>query len=80
MFASLMFVRKQGDKAIVVGVLNSKDIACLESECQFVVSGITEDDVVKLCIHSITKRDVKECARGMSIDGLLTSPIWQTSE
>lgn len=64
---------------IVAGIIAVDDIFPLEGECQYVIVGETQDIVetkfVNLNIIESTKIKVKE--KGLTIDGMLLSPIWR---
>lgn len=70
-----MFVRKVGNKIILLGVIDNKEE--LKNEVQYEFYGTVTDLGFSLTTTG-TIIDVKEIARGNTPDGLLTEPIWKT--
>lgn len=72
-----IFVRRTGavingkEAYIISGIvsLNEVEKAQLKSEHQYIIKGAD--------IHPGFERDLTDFARGKSIDGILTSPIWK---
>jgi hypothetical protein len=83
MITGQLFIRDTDGKApglarphrlvIVAGILAVPLDSPLKGEHQYRVCGLTGDTLV-VDLHG---RDLTEEARGVTIDGLLTSPIWR---
>ena len=77
--AGLMFVRKIGEMTILTSVVKSESVPNLKSEHQHVITGKDNKDFISLHVDSKNSIDIKEFAKGLSVDGLLGSFIWRTN-
>jgi hypothetical protein len=70
----LMFVRNVGKKTILTAIIDSDE--SLKNETQYEFSGSIDEMGLNLRTTGLTV-NVKEKARGHSIDGILQLPIWR---
>ncbi len=72
----LMFVRKEGNKAVLVGVIDTKKELKNESQYEF-IGKVRADGTFS--IQTTGKIiDIQKEAEGNGIDGVLQLPIWRT--
>lgn len=62
---------------IVVGIVAVGKEAALKGESQYTISGIENKGVSQIDIHMRTETDLSEKTIGMSLDGMVKSPVWR---
>ncbi len=65
------------DLVMVVGIIALPQGHPIQGECQYVVIGNNEHDTTRLSVMNNHFIDRTEMAKGQSLGGLITSPIWR---
>lgn len=73
-----MFVRKVGDKAILVAVIDLPKGSDIQTEALHNFRGQETQAGDFIIMTTCEIEDVTEIARGETIDSLLQKPIWRT--
>lgn len=77
-FAGRMFVRRVGNKAILVGVIELPKESNIQTEALHTFHGQETEDGDFVIISTAEIEDITQTAKGMTPDCLLTMPIWRT--
>lgn len=73
-----MFVRRIGDKAILIGVIDLPEKSDIQTEALHSFHGMETKFGDFMLTTTAEIEDVTAMARGVTPDELLTMPIWRT--
>lgn len=76
-FAGRMFVRRVGDKAILVGIIELPQKTDIKTEALHTFFGEENEDGQFSLTSTLEVQDITKEAKGMTPDCLLTMPLWR---